>query len=317
MKYRDYYEVLGVSKDATHEQIKKAYRKLAKEYHPDANPGNKKAEERFKEINEAYEVLGNAENRRKYDQLGDQFQFAGGYDFDPSQFGFTRHEFKGGGAQGFSDFFDMFFGSGGIDLNSIFGSRGVSGFGGDPFSSRMAYGTGGFSGAQRGDDKEAEVRITLQDGLKGTEKHIVVDGPEGRRTLAVKIPKGIQPGGKIRIQGQGGKGRNGGPNGDLFLVVSFIENEFRLKGSDIHTDLEVYPWVAALGGEKVVHTPEGRIMVKVPAGIQSGGKIRIPGMGYMNAAGGRGDLLIEVRIMNPNRLTDKQRALYQQLKETE
>ncbi len=312
MKYRDYYEVLGVKKDASQDQIKKTYRKLAKAYHPDANPGDKKSEEKFKEINEAYEVLGNEEKRRKYDQFGSTTQFSDGYDFDPSQFGFrggnTRYEFKSAGTHGFSDFFDMFFGENGMD--DLFSNRGRSGFGG---FSRKAPGAG-FQQDPRGEDKEAEIRISVPDGLMGAEKHIAIETPTGRKTLAVTIPKGIQSGGKIRLAGQGGKG-NGGPDGDLFLVVRFKEDEYTLSGSDIIQQADIKPWVAALGGEVIIKTPDGRIMVSVPAGIRNGGKIRISGKGYPNAIGGRGDLYIQVRISNPEHLSDKQRALYQQLKD--
>ncbi|HBR01799.1 MAG TPA: heat-shock protein [Ruminiclostridium sp.] len=313
MKYRDYYEVLGVKKDATQDQIKKAYRKLAKAYHPDANPGNKSAEEKFKEINEAYEVLGNEDKRRKYDQFGNQFNFANGYDFDPSQFGFkggnTSYEFRSSGAHGFSDFFDMFFGDGGLNLDDLFSGGAHKGF-----TSRNAPHV---RQSLRGEDKAVEIKISVLDGLMGSEKHITLETPNGRKTLAISIPKGIQPGGKIRLKGQGGKGYNGGEDGDLLLVVSFKEDEFALKGYDITQKIEVMPWTAALGGEVLVKTPEGKILVNIPAGIRDGGNIRIRGKGYYNAIGGRGDLFLHVNINNPEHLSDRQRALYQELKSLE
>lgn len=314
MKYRDYYEVLGVSKDATQDQIKKAYRKLAKQYHPDANPGDKKAEEKFKEINEAYEVLGNEDKRRKYDQFGSQFNFSNGYDFDPSQFGFgrgnTRYEFRGSGASGFSDFFDMFFGDGGINLDDLFSGGGFrsGGF-------RSGRSGKGFQQSMKGEDREVELRIHVTDGLKGAEKQITLETPRGRKTLSIKIPKGIMPGGKIRLAGLGSPGINGGPDGDLYLVVQFKEEEFTLKGYDIFQKVEVKPWTAALGGETMVKTPDGRLLVKIPAGIRSGGSIRVAGKGYPNAMGGRGDLYLQVNINNPEYLSEKQKALYQQLKD--
>lgn len=312
MKYRDYYEILGVKKDATQDEIKKAYRKLAKAYHPDANPGDKKAEEKFKEINEAYEVLGNEEKRRKYDQLGSQFNFANGYDFDPSMFGFgpgnTRYEFRTSGPSGFSDFFNMFFGDGGINLDDLFGAR--NGFSGRGFGHDR-----GFNQAIKGEDKEAEIKISVVDGLKGAEKRIGIETPQGRKTLAITIPRGIQPGGKIRIRGMGGKGTGGAPDGDLYLVVRFKEDEYVLKGSDIIRKIEVKPWTAALGGEATVRTPEGKIIVTVPAGIRSGESIRIPGKGYYNSFGGRGDLYIEVIINNPAYLSEKQKELYRKLRD--
>ncbi|NLU53706.1 MAG: DnaJ domain-containing protein [Clostridiaceae bacterium] len=312
MKYRDYYEILGVPKNATQDEIKKAYRKLAKAYHPDANPGDKKAEEKFKEINEAYEVLGDEEKRRKYDKFGREFNFSHGFDFDPSMYGFrpgnTRYEFRTSGANGFSDFFNMFFGDGGIDLDDLLGF-------GRGFSGRSFRQGRGFNQSIKGEDKEVEIKISVADGLKGAEKRIGLETPEGRKTLEIKIPKGIQPGGKIRIPGMGGKGTNGAPDGDLYLVVRFKEDDYVLKGSDIIQKIEVKPWIAALGGEATVKTSEGKIIVAIPAGIRSGGSIRIPGKGYYNSIGGRGDLYIEVIINNPEYLTEKQKELYRKLKE--
>lgn len=316
MQYRDYYEVLGVPKDAPQDQIKKAYRKLAKAYHPDANPGVKKSEDKFKEINEAYEVLGNPENRKKYDQLGSQFHFANGSDFDPSQFGFNggkHYEFRSAGANGFSDFFDTFFGKGGINPDDLFGGRGRKGFD-SSYHGGQSYQTG-IKANMKGEDREADIQIPVSDGLKGTERHIAIDAPTGRKTLAVKIPKGIQQGGKIRLQGQGGQGIGGGPSGDLFLVVNFKDDEFSIQGCDISMNAAVYPWIAALGGEQTVNTPEGRIIVRIPEGIQNGGKIRIPGKGYYTPAGGRGDLFIIIRIINPDGLSEQQRKLYEQLRD--
>lgn len=306
MKYRDYYEILGVKKDATQDQIKKAYRKLAKQYHPDANPGNKKAEEKFKEINEAYEVLGDEEKRKKYDRFGSEFNFTNGFDFDPSQFGFgnMRYEYRTGGpgAGGFSDFFNMFFGEGGgINLDDLFSDR----------RTRRSW---GFRQNLRGEDREAEISISVADGLLGAEKRITLEGPDGRKTISVKIPKGIQPGAKIRLANQGGKGINGGTNGDLYLAVRFKEDEYTLKGYDIYKKLEVTPWAAALGGEAQVSLPDSRIIVKIPQGIRSGDNIRIPGKGYYNSTGRRGDLFITIQINNPAHLTQRQRELYQELK---
>ena len=314
MKYQDYYEILGVPRDATQDQIKKAYRKLAKAYHPAAHPGSKEHEEKFKQINEAYEVLGKPENRRKYDQLGSRFNFADGFEFDPSQFGFgnTRYEFRTANTSGFSDFFDMFFGSGGLNIDDLLGNLRGAGFGGKNGS--RFYSTGNY-GPIKGEDREYEISIPITDGLFGAEPRIGIDTPYGRRIVEVKIPKGIQPGGKIRLQGLGGKGAAGGPNGDLYLTVRFSEDGMKLNGHDIIMDLPVYPWVAALGGEQTVKTPDGRITVRVPEGIQSGGKIRIPGKGYPTPAGGRGDLLLSVRLVNPARLTQRQRRLYEQLRD--
>lgn len=167
----------------------------------------------------------------------------------------------------------------------------------------------------KGEDRNFEISIPVTDGLKGAERRIGIDTPNGRRTVAIKIPKGIQPGGKIRLQGLGGKGPAGGQNGDLYLTVRFSEEGLKLKGHDILMDLPILPWVAALGGEQTVNTPDGRIVVRIPEGIQSGGRIRIPGKGYYTPSGGRGDLFLSVRLVNPKTLTQRQRRLYEQLRD--
>jgi curved DNA-binding protein len=203
----------------------------------------------------------------------------------------------------------MFFGNNGMNLDDIFSGRGN-------FKQRDYATKNGpqFKRNIRGEDKEVEIKITVPDGLLGAEKHITLETPHGRKTLSVSIPKGIQPGGKIRLGGLGGKGVNKGEDGDLFLVVGFKEDEYTLKGYDIAKTIEVMPWVAALGGEMMVKTPEERILVNIPAGIRDGGNIRIRGKGYYNSIGGRGDLFLKVNINNPEYLNEKQRALYQELK---
>lgn len=304
MQYKDYYKILGVEKKASQDEIKKAYRKLAKKYHPDANPGDKKAEERFKEISEAYEVLGDKDKRRKYDQFG-TMDFQNGMNFDPSQFGNYQYRRS---HNGFSDFFNMFFGDGGIDLNDLFGSGG-----------RFKGFNSGFSGthAMQGDDIEAEMVITPEEGLEGVEKTFSIRTVNGVKTLSVKIPKGIPEGGKIKLSGQGKPGIGGGPNGDLYITIKFKEGEYKLEGNDLIKKTEIYPWTAALGGEVKLQTPDGMIKVKIPAGIQTDQKIRIPGQGYGRTKGNRGDLFILIKIVNPSYLRSEQRALYERLKATE
>lgn len=302
MKVMDYYKVLGVDKNATQDAIKKSYRKLAKKYHPDANPGNKSAEERFKEINEAYEVLGDPEKRKKYDQFG-TMNFQNGMDFDPSQFG--HYEFRGS-QNGFSDFFNMFFGDGGINLDDLL--RGGSG----TRSFRNSYSA---SRSLRGEDMEAELEITPEEGMEGSEKTFSIRSASGTKTLKVRIPKGIPEGGKIKLAGQGHPGSGG--NGDLYIVVRFREGKYRLEGNHLIQRLDVYPWIAALGGEVKVHSPDGTIAVKIPAGIQTDQKIRIPGRGYGRTNEGRGDLFIQIRIVNPHPLTEEQKRLYEKLKTLE
>lgn len=305
MKYLDYYKVLGVDKTATQDAIKKSYRKLAKKYHPDANPGNKNAEERFKEINEAYEVLGDPDKRKKYDRFGHSMNFQNGMDFDPSQFG--QYEFKSS-HNGFSDFFNMFFGDGGIDIDDLFrGSTGTRGFN-----------TGFSSGHRslRGEDMEAEMYITPEEGLEGSEKTFSIRTASGTKTLSVRIPKGIPEGGKVKLSGQGHPGAGGAPNGDLYIVIRFKEGKYKLDGNNLIQRVELYPWVAALGGEMKIQAPGGAIQVKIPAGIQSDQKIRIPGKGYGKTNAGRGDLMLQIKIVNPRVLTGEQRKLYEQLKDT-
>jgi len=302
MQYKDYYKILGVDKNATQEEIKKAYRKLAKKYHPDSNPGDKKAEEKFKEINEAYEVLGDEEKRKKYDKFGNMY-FQNGMNFDPSQFG--NFEFRRS-HNGFSDFFNMFFGDYGINLDDLFGGR-FSGF------------KTGFAGnnAMRGEDIETEIFITPEEGLEGSEKTFTVRTESGMKTLSVKIPKGIPEGGKIKLAGQGRPGIGGGPNGDLYLVVRFKEGKYKLEGNNLIRKTEIYPWTAALGGEIKVEAPDGIIQVKIPAGIQTDQKIRVPRQGYGKTRETRGDLYILIKIVNPRYLTAEQKKLYEMLKATE
>lgn len=311
MKFRDYYEILGVDKKATQDEIKKAYRKLAKKYHPDAHPGDKASEDKFKEANEAYEVLGNAEKRKKYDQFGREGQFANGADFDPSQYGFgnnIRYEGGQGGGQGdFSDFFNMFFG--GADPFGSFGRGGIFG--------QKQHGNARFTQNRqmKGGDSEAVLEITPQEGFAGEERKICLRTEKGEKTLSLKIPAGIKPGEKIKLSGQGGPGMNGGRNGDLYLQVEFCKDSgFELDGLNMEAQTELYPWEAALGTEITLCILDGRISVRIPAGIQNGSRIRVGGKGYRDKSGVRGDLYIKVRLVNPERLDKAQLELYEQLK---
>jgi curved DNA-binding protein len=305
VEYKDYYKTLGVDKSASQDEIKKAYRKLAKKYHPDANPGNSKAEERFKEVNEAYEVLGDKDKRQKYDQFG-TMDFQNGMNFDPSQFG--HYEFRGS-QNGFSDFFNMFFGEGGIDLNDLFGAGG---------GRTRGFSSGYSTRAQmRGEDIEAEMTISPEDGIEGVEKTFAIRNMNGSKTISVKIPRWIPEGGKIKLSGQGNPGIGGGPNGDLYITIKFKEGQYKLEGKNLIKKIEVFPWVAALGGEVKIQAPSGTIQVKIPAGIQTDQKIRIPKQGYGKSQRERGDLFIMVKIVNPRYLTNEQKTLYEQLQKTQ
>lgn len=305
MKYRDYYEILGVNKASSQDDIKKAYRKLAKKHHPDANPNNKISEEKFKEISEAYEVLGDIEKRKKYDELGNQTNFKNGYDFDPAQAGFGdyRYEQRSGSSNDFSDFFNEFFSGSSNNMNDLFGGRTTS--------ARRSR-----SFAQDGGDSEAEISITPEEGFHGHEKRVSFRGGISERTISFKIPAGIKPGEKIKLSGQGEPGSNGGKNGDLYIKVCFIEDgKLKVNGLDLEMALDLMPWDAALGSEATVDIIDDRILLKTPPGIQTEGKIRVAGKGYKDRSGKRGDLYIKVRIVNPKVVTGELNQLYMKMKQ--
>lgn len=327
MQYKDYYAILGVEKTASKDDIKKAYRKLAKQHHPDTNKGNKASEDKFKDISEAYEVLGDDEKRKKYDMFGNQAQYANGADFDPSQYGFNggnvRYEYAGSGDH--SDFFNMFF-SDAFDLSSLFGGAGrTSGrttmrVGGVDDLSEL-FGGGHAAGraprVRDGRHIEAEIEITPEEGATGTEKRISLQTETGIRTINFRVPKGVRDGETIRLKGQGHPGQNGGQTGDLRMTVKLASGgKFSFEDGHLVTSLDVYPWDAALGAKQTVDTLDGRIAVNIPAGVQTGSKIRIAGKGYPSRDGSRGDLYIKVRLMNPGNLTSEQKDLYEKLKST-
>jgi curved DNA-binding protein len=318
LDYKDYYATLGVKKDASQDDIQKAYRKQARKYHPDVNkdPG---AEIKFKEVGEAYEVLKDPDKRKKYDQFGthwkraqqgggpppgyEGFDFSGfeGYDFGGGGFG---GGFGGGGPEGFSSFFEMLFGSGGPGGAGRRAGRGGAGFGG--------------RGRGRGGDSEAAIQLTLEEAIRGGTREITLSDAETgqRQTLSVRIPEGIRPGQKIRLAGKGQQGFDGSPAGDLLLKIEVLPDpRFRIDGSDLHTTVPVTPWEAALGGEAEVETPTGRLRVRIPAGSSSGRKIRLRERGLSAPGGTKGDLYAELRIMVPEQLSDRERALFEQLAE--
>jgi curved DNA-binding protein len=302
MEYKDYYKILGVDRNSSNDEIKKAYRKLAKKYHPDLNPDDKGAQEKFKDINEAYEVLGDENKRKKYDTFGNGYNFTNGQNFDPSQYGFEdlgngyRYTYSTGGGEGFSDFFNMFFGGGDFDIKDLFGGKRAS--------RQKAY------YEPEPQKYESEINITLEEGYNGTTKTVSFRIGNETKSLSVKVPKGILPGKKIKI-----KGEKAGINGNVYLKVNIIlQEKVKLEGLDIYKRVDLFPWDAALGTKIVVDSLGGKIKVAVPSNMEGGKKIRIPRRGYRDMKGNMGDLYIEVNIVNPPNLTEEQKRLYEQLK---
>ncbi len=296
MEYKDYYKILGVEKNSSQNDIKKAYRKLAKKYHPDLNPNDNKAQEKFKEINEAYEVLGDEEKKEKYDTFGSSYDFSSGANFDPSQYGYSYT--SAGNAGDFSDFFNMFFGGSssnrGFNINDLFGGR-SSGFGRRAEPQRQSY--------------ESELAITLEEGFNGTTKEIDLNFGGDLKKMSIKVPKGIFPGKKLKV-----KGDKWGIDGDIVFKINLIEDgKNRLDKLDIISKTNLLPWEAALGTKAVVSTLDGKIKVNIPKGMESGKKIRVPGRGYVDMEGRRGDLYIEANIVNPPSLSEEEEKLYEEL----
>ncbi len=303
MEYKDYYKILGVEKSATESDIKRAYRKLARKYHPDMNPGDKKAEERFKEINEAYEVLSDPERRRKYDMLGSSYsewQRRGGA---PGGFDWSQWTTPSGVRVEYGDLSDLF-GQGGFSdfFNTIFGGMG---------SRAQAAGRGGIR--MRGQDMEQEVEITLEEAFRGTTRILQKDG----RRLEVKIPPGASTGLKVRVAGEGGAGLGGGPAGDLYLVVRVLPHAlFEVDGANLRCELPLPLYTAVLGGELTVPTLGGEVKLKIPPETQSGKTFRLrhQGLPHVRQPNERGDLLVKVRVMIPQKLSAAERKLFEELR---
>lgn len=299
MDFIDYYQTLGIDRHATDADIKKAYRKLARKYHPDVNPGDKEAEQKFKEVNEANEVLSNAEKRKQYDKYGkdwkhaEQFEKAGagtgqGYTYrqrgDSGGFG---EDFSG---SDYSDFFESMFG------------RSAGGF-------RQ----GGRSVKYRGQDFHAELALDLRDAYKTHQQVLTVNGEKIRLTIAA----GIADGQTIKIKGKGGPGANGGPNGDLYIKFN-IRNEtgFHREGDQLFANVEIDLYTAILGGEVVAETLDGKVKLKIPPETQAGTKVRLKGKGFpvYKKEGEFGDLILTYTIKNPSNLTAEEKKLFEQLK---
>jgi curved DNA-binding protein len=321
VEYKDYYRILGVPKDASEKQIKQAYRKLARKYHPDINPGDRGAEVRFKEINEAHEVLSDADKRAKYDQLGANWKqyerFArehpGGF---PGYQGF-RVDFGGSGGEqfgGFSDFFKTFFGAG-LDLDELLGRARGGGFrGGGGFGGRG----GGYSSApMKGRDVSATIEVTLEESYHGSRKRLSLqsDPMAAPQEIEVKIPTGVRDGSKIRVAGKGEPSPTGGSPGDLYLVVKIRPHQlYKREGDDLLVEVPITVTEASLGAEIEVPTFTGKARIKVPAGSQSGRRMRLRGKGMPRLkGGGYGDLFARLLVVTPTRLDDRERQLLEEL----
>jgi curved DNA-binding protein len=301
VQFKDYYKVLGVEKAATQDEIRKAFRKLARQHHPDVSKDKKGSDTKFKEVNEANEVLSDPEKRKKYDELGadwnrpgrqgpppnwqDAFGGAGGVDFGGA---------GGQGGGGFSDFFEAFF------------RGGVPGGGG---KKRRPM-------AQPGEDVEFELPVTIEEALHGGKKSFAIERHGRRETISVNVPKGVRAGQRIRLAGQGEAGTGGASAGDLYLRVQLAAHgDYRIDGTDLIRPVALPVVTAVLGGEVAVPTLDGTVKLKVPAGTQGGQKFRIKGRGLPSGPDTRGDFYAEVKLAIPTTLTDPERALWETLRD--
>ena len=316
MEYRDYYQVLGVARDASQDDIRKAFRKLARKYHPDTAENKETAEEKFKEINEAYEVLGEADKRAKYDRLGANWDQQGGGFPGGGGGGFQRGgggvEYEFGGT-GFSDFFEQYFGrSGGGGFG---GAGGMGGGSGDPFG---AFGGGGRAARPRkGSDLQTDILVTLDEVVNGATREISLRSPDGSaKKIRAKIPKGVEAGQLIRCAGLGNPGTGNAAAGDLLLRVRLERHPwFRVDGRDLIHDLELAPWEAALGTGVQVRTLESAVKMKIPSGTSGGTSLRIRGKGLPDGNGNTGDLYVAIIVAIPEEVPESERPLWEALAE--
>ena len=314
VQYRDYYETLGVDKAASQDDIKKAFKKLARKYHPDVAKDLPDAEERFKGVNEAYEVLGDAEKRKKYDTLGANWQHGAGQPSGGSYSGYPgggQYDYNFDGSTGFSDFFESFF-----------GGRAGAGGGADPF--------GGYGGARRGrstrpaegEDIEADLLVRIEEIMHGSTREVRLsrpsaDGRPGKETtIRVKIPKSIGEGQKIRCAGLGYPGMNGGPDGDLYMRVRLERHPlYKPDGRDLDSDLILAPWEFVLGTSATIPTPHGDVKMTVKAGSQPGTKLRLRGKGLPKGKEEFGDLYVTLTVEFPEAVSEEEREMWKSLAE--
>jgi len=292
MPFVDYYQILGVDKKADEKEIKNAYRKLARKYHPDLNPNDKEAQKKFQELNEANEVLSDPEKRKKYDQYGKDWQYSEEFEKSRQSRGNAGRQegewFSGGGADGFSDFFESMFGSG-------------SGFGG-----------GGRQARFRGQDYQAQVQMTLKEAYEMHKQTLTVNG----KNIRINVPAGIENGQTIKISGHGGPGSNGGPNGDLYITFTIEPDEqFRRAGNDLHLKADLDLYTAVLGGELIIDTMNGKVKLIIKPETQNGSVVRLKGKGFpvYKKEGQFGDLYVTLNVKIPTNLTEHQKMLFTEL----
>jgi curved DNA-binding protein len=312
MIYKDYYKILGIGKNASTDEVKKAYRKLAIKYHPDKNKGDKTAEDRFKEINEAHEVLSDPEKRKKYDTFGEDwrhYQAAGG---NESQFDWSKYARQRGGAQAGNR--DQEFGS--FEFRDIFGGQGASDFFETLFGRGPTASAGRRTSTRKGQDAEAELSIALEEAYHGATKHFDLNG----QTIRIRINPGIEDKQILRLSGKGSPGPRGGQAGDLYLSIRVLPHpEFERKGNDLYRNLPVPLYTAVLGGKVEVNTLKGTVKVDIQPGTQNGQTLRLAGLGMplYSEEGRFGDLYVKTVVQIPTQLGDEEQRLFRKLAELE
>ena len=297
MEYIDYYKVLGVDKNASEKEIKKAYRKLARKYHPDLNPDDAAAHAKFQQVNEAHEVLSDPEKRKKYDKYGKDWEHAEAFESARAQQGQRRRAgrqgaegFGGGFGGGFSEFFESMFGGGGSAFGG--GRRRTAGF--------------------KGQDYNAELTLNMTDVAHTHKRTITVNG----KNLRLTIPAGVEDGQTIKIRGQGGQGMQGGPAGDLYITFNIVNNtDFERVGADLYKEIKLDLYTAVLGGSMTISTLGSKVKLKVPAGTQGGKKVKLKGKGFpkYKKEGQFGDLYLTYEIQVPEKLSEREKELFQEL----
>ena len=300
---KDYYAVLGVQRGASDDEIKKAYRKLARKFHPDLNPGDKAAEDQFKQLQAAYDVLSNPEDRKLYDEYGENWRAVkAGAGAPPPRPGWERAEGAPRGRAGGFDFNDFDFGR--------FSTGGAGGF--DIFEEMFGGARDRGPRRGRGHDIEAELELSLEEAHHGGRRTLQMQGAE---PIEVNIPAGMRDGSIIRLAGQGGSGANGSEPGDLYLHIRLLPHPvFTLKGDDLELELSIAPWEAVLGGSVEVPTIDGKVELKVPAGAKAGQRLRLRGQGLNKRKGGRGDEFVRLKVVVPKEVSAEERRLYEELK---